>query len=409
MKFIGKNSRRVVVTGVGLLTSIGASKKVFWENLLKGKSNFSPVSKFDTCEFKSSIGAEIKDFHYQDYISGNETFMLGRTSQLAIAATSMALQDAGLSSEGLSDISCSVIIGTTNGESQVLESINDQWVMEGEELVGADQILKYPGNLIPVNIANVLKINAQCYLIPTACAAGNYAIGYGYDRIQLGLADVAIVGGSDSFSRTTYSGFNRMMSMAPIKCQPFDKNRKGIIVGEGSGILILESLDRATARGAKIYSEVLGYGLSCDASHMTIPSLEGVTSVMNKAMQEAGILPEDVDYISAHGTGTKMNDRVEAGAINQVFNKRKVPVSSIKSVLGHTMGAASAIEAITCCLVICQSKVPPTANHETHDEECDIDCVPNICRSMEVDVAMNNAFAFGGNNSCVIFGKFNTN
>ena len=192
--------------------------------------------------------------------------------------------------------------------------------------------------------------------------------------------------------------------MAPEKCQPFDKNRKGMMVGEGAGMFVIESLQRAQARNAPIYAEILGYGLSCDAKHMTLPSVEGLGSVMKKAVQETGIKQEDIDYISAHGTGTKTNDSTEAQAINRVFpkEKKKIPTSSIKSMLGHTMGAASAIEAITCVLAIQNSIIPPTINFEEPDEECDIDCVPNKARQQKVKIALNNSFAFGGNNACLV-------
>jgi 3-oxoacyl-[acyl-carrier-protein] synthase II len=396
---------RVVVTGVGVVSSIGMGRERFWSNLLEGRDGFSKVTSFDTDEFSSCIGAEIKEQDVNSFV--NEPLKkYGRASKLAIASTKLALWDAGLDSDKVSECSPVIIIGTTNGESQVLEEINDKWVKHGEDSISKDDVLQYPGNLIAINIANELQLDAESYLIPTACAAGNYAIGYGYDKIRSGRSTIAIVGGSDAFSRTTFSGFNRMFSMAPERCQPFDRDRKGIIVGEGSGILILESLENARARNAQIYAEMLGYALSCDASHMTIPSLHGVVSVMERALVDARADSSEIDYVSAHGTGTKMNDKTESAAINRVFNNRKIAVSSIKSMLGHTMGAASAIEAIACCLAIKYSRIPGTMNFETGDSECDIDCVPNVSRVSAVNVAMNNSFAFGGNNACTIFRKY---
>jgi 3-oxoacyl-[acyl-carrier-protein] synthase II len=211
-------------------------------------------------------------------------------------------------------------------------------------------------------------------------------------------------GGVDAFSRVAFTGFNRLLAMAPEKCQPFDKNRKGMMLGEGAGVLLLESLEHAQKRGAKIYVEMLGYGLSCDAHHMTQPSEEGIARCMEKALKEAGVSIDKVDYISAHGTGTPQNDKAECTALKKVFGERakSIPCSSIKSMLGHTMGAASAIESIACCLAIRDQILPPTINFETLDTECDIDSVPNFARKCKMNTILNNSYAFGGNNSCLV-------
>jgi 3-oxoacyl-[acyl-carrier-protein] synthase II len=217
-----------------------------------------------------------------------------------------------------------------------------------------------------------------------------------------------LAGASDGISRIEYTGFNQFSAVAPEKCQPFDKNRKGMIPGEAAGILVLESLEHAVKRKAHIYAEIAGYGLSCDANHMTLAAVEGIASCMKKALREAGITREKVDYISAHGTGTPANDRAESAAIKEVFGDRykSIPVSSIKSMLGHTMGAASALEAVTCALVVQNDIIPPTINYETPDSECDIDCVPNHPRNHVVNIALNNSYAFGGNNASQVFRKF---
>ncbi|MEK6528687.1 MAG: beta-ketoacyl-[acyl-carrier-protein] synthase family protein, partial [Nitrospirota bacterium] len=261
------------------------------------------------------------------------------------------------------------------------------------------------------------KFTGPNYLIPTACAAGNYAIGYGADLIRAGDIDYAVAGGADSFSKFAFSGFHRLYAMASEKCQPFDKNRKGMIVGEGAGILLLESLDSALKRKADIYAEILGYGISCDAFHITTPHMAGIEKAILKALKDAGVEKEEVDYICSHGTGTPNNDKAECSAIKNVFSAsadslgrkeqyKTIPVSSIKSMLGHPMGAASAIEAIACCLAVKEDIIPPTINFETADPECDIDCVPNKARRKRVKVALNNGFAFGGNNSCLVVKKF---
>jgi len=244
-------------------------------------------------------------------------------------------------------------------------------------------------------------------MFANACSAGNYSIGYAFDLIRSGKADVMLAGGVDAFSRVNLVGFSRLYAMAPEVCRPFDLNREGMLVGEGAGMLLLETLDSALKRKATIYAEILGYGLSCDAYHMTAPKEEGIVECMRRGIKEAGIKIEDVDYISAHGTGTVQNDKTECSAIKKVFGAKykEIPISSIKSMLGHTMGAASAIEAISCCLTIKEGVIAPTINYQTPDPECDVDCVPNHSRKAEVNIAFNNSYAFGGNNACLVFKK----
>jgi 3-oxoacyl-[acyl-carrier-protein] synthase II len=244
-------------------------------------------------------------------------------------------------------------------------------------------------------------------VIPTACAAGNYALAHASDAIRYGEATLMLAGGSDAFSRITYTGFARLGAIAPARCQPFDKLRKGMVPGEGAAILVLEHRDRAIARGAKIYAELVGYGLTCDANHMTAPHGDGAARAMQIAMTDAGVRPDEIGYISAHGTGTAVNDRIETMAVKQAFGDAayRVPMSSIKSMLGHTMGAASAIEAAACSLAVRDDRIPPTINFENPDPECDLDIVPNAARHVPVELSMNNAYAFGGNNASVIFRK----
>jgi 3-oxoacyl-[acyl-carrier-protein] synthase II len=242
---------------------------------------------------------------------------------------------------------------------------------------------------------------------PTACAAGNYAIAHAMDQLADGRAEVMLAGGADAFSRITYTGFYRLGAIAPERCQPFDKNRKGMIPGEGAAVLMLETLDRATARGARVYAELAGYGLSCDAHHMTAahPEGSGAARAMDRALADAGARPSDVSYISAHGTGTPTNDRLEIVAVRRVFGEaaKRTPMSSIKSMIGHTMGAASAIEAAVCALAVATDRIPPTMNLE--EPEDDLDFVANRAREHRVSLAMNNAYAFGGNNASLLLRK----
>jgi 3-oxoacyl-[acyl-carrier-protein] synthase II len=246
-------------------------------------------------------------------------------------------------------------------------------------------------------------------MLPTACAAGNYAIAHALDTLRAGRAEVMLAGGADAFSRITYAGFARLGAIAPELCQPFDRNRKGMIPGEGAAVLVLERFDHARQRGATIYAEVAGYGLSCDAHHMTAahPEGDGAARAMAAALRDSRLDPQDVSYVSAHGTGTPTNDRLETIAVRRLFGAaaRSLPVSSVKSMLGHTMGAASAIEGMVCALAVYEDRIPGTMNFEEPDPDCDLDCVPNQARELPVRVAMNNAYAFGGNNASVIFRK----
>lgn len=290
-------------------------------------------------------------------------------------------------------------------EAQAIETMDATWIVRDADGIRPHLIPQYPGNVIAANVAAELGFGGPNVVLGTACAAGNYAVAYAFDLLRTGKADVMVAGGSDAFSRIAFMGFNRLLAVAPDRCQPFDKNRKGMMVGEGAGILLLERLDDALARRTPIYAEILGYGLSCDASHMTIPSVDGIQSVMVNALQDAGLTPTDVDYINAHGTGTVANDRTECEAIRKIFKSHTdhLPVSSIKSMIGHTMGAASALEAISCVLAARHQHIPPTINFETPDPECSIDCVPNASRAHRVGIALNNSFAFGGNNACLVF------
>lgn len=400
-------NRRVVVTGLGVVSSIGIGKDDFWKNLITGKSGISEVSAFDTSKYENHRGGEVKSFNLEDFISKENIKKIGRGSQFAMAGAKMALDDSRVDASILDKSKIGVVIGTTMADAQRIEAIDKTWVESSEAAVDSGLVAQYPGSVLASNIGHEFDLGGPNVVIPTACSSGNYSIGYGYDLIKAGLVDYALTGGADPFSRIAFTGFNRLFAVAPVKCQPFDKNRKGMMVGEGAGILFLESLDSALNRKAMIYAEVLGYALSCDAHHMTAPSPNGIVKVMSRAIKNSGVSIDKVDYISAHGTGTPANDKAECQAVAEVFKDRRkeILMSSIKSMLGHTMGAASAIEAIACCLAIKEGVVPPTINYETPDPECDIDCVPNKARKRLVNIALNNSLAFGGNNACLVLGK----
>jgi 3-oxoacyl-[acyl-carrier-protein] synthase II len=399
-------NKRVVITGLGVISSIGIGKDAFWNALLQGKSGISPITSFDTTNYFTHIGGEVKNFKPYNFIANEKLPFLSRATQFAFAAAKLAIDDANLDITENHHIS--VCLGTTNGPTQAIEHINDLIVSNNKIKIGDQLIYRVPTNSAPAFISNQLKLSNSNFIFSTACAAGNYAIGYGYDQIVLGKSDIVLAGGADPFIRFAFAGFNQFSAVAPERCQPFDKNRKGMVVAEGACIIVLESLENALKRNAPICAELIGYGLSCDAFHMTTPSIEGVAECMKKALRASGIRPEEVDYISAHGTGTVANDKNECAAIKDVFGTRykKVPISSIKSMLGHSMGAASALEAAACALVVKNDVVPPTINFETPDPECDIDCVPNQARNHTVNIALNNSYAFGGNNACVVFSKY---
>lgn len=397
-------NKRVVITGLGVISSIGIGKDAFWDGLLKGKSGISPITSFDTTNYFTRNGGEVKNFNPCDYIAPEKIPFLSRATQLAYAAAKLAIDDSHLDTTDNNNFS--VCLGATNGPTQAIEHIND--LIVNKHSITDQLTCRIPTNSASAFVAEQIKLRNSNFMFSTACAAGNYAIGYGYDQIKLGKTDIVFAGGADPFIRFAYTGFNQLSAIAPEKCQPFDKCRKGMIPAEGACILVLETLENALNRKATIYAELIGYGLSCDAYHMTTPSTGGVVSCMRKALKESGIRIEQVDYISAHGTGTLTNDRNECAAIREVFGSRYslIPVSSIKSMLGHSMGAASALEAAACALAIKNDVVPPTINFETPDPECDIDCVPNQPRQHRVNIALNNSYAFGGNNASVVLKKF---
>ncbi len=402
--------RRIVVTGIGAVTPVGAGREEVWENLLSGSSGFAPVESFDTSRYNVHAGAEIKEFDPAPYFSRLDPQTVGRATQLAIAAARQAVDDADLDLDSVEPERAGVVMGTTSGEPREVESFDDRYVAEELEQVGPEFITRYPCHVIAGCVASELQLAGVNAMIPAACAAGNYALAHAFDVLRAGRADVMLAGGADSFSRITYTGFARLGAIAPEVCQPFDRNRKGMIPGEGAAVLVLEPLERALERGRQPYAEVAGYGLSCDAHHMTAAHPEGAARAMQRALSDSSRQPEAVGYISAHGTGTATNDRLETRAVKRVFGDAayKVPMSSIKSMIGHTMGAASAIEAAVCALAVATDRIPPTAHFEEPDPECDLDCVPNEAREQRVDMAMNNAYAFGGNNASVIFEKCRT-
>ncbi|GGT17762.1 beta-ketoacyl-[acyl-carrier-protein] synthase family protein [Streptomyces atratus] len=397
---------RVVLTGLGVVSSIGLGVKEFLGGLREGRSGARPITVFDTEGFAHANGCEIVEFDPLDWIRTLDAQHLGRAAQFSAAAARMALEDAGLDAADLRGRRGLISIGTTDGESYDLDQLVEDELKGGAGAFDPVAARRIPAGRLSVAIAQELELaDAEAVTVPTACAAGNYAIGYGFDAVRSGEADYAFCGGADAMCRKTFTGFYRLGTIAPERCQPFDADRKGILTGEGAGVLVLERLESALERGATIYAEVLGYGLNCDAHHQVAPNRASVARCMELALDNAGVKPAEVDLISAHGTGTRANDITEAGAIREVFGTPPRTVS-MKSMLGHSMGAASALGAIGCALAIANRFIPPTINHVTTDPECDVDCVPNQAVEADLKVVQNNGLAFGGNNAVVLLGRY---
>ncbi|RKP54143.1 beta-ketoacyl-[acyl-carrier-protein] synthase family protein [Cohnella endophytica] len=401
-------NKRVVITGIGVLTPVGSGKEKFWSAISEGRIGTSRIEGFDTSMFEVHNGGEVRDVDPSSYMRLLDPLAAPRTTQLAVAAAKMAIEDAAFHSEEYLTERSGVCIGTTIGNGSIIEQDHDRRQKQGTKLP-PDYIRNFPISYISAAVATELGFEGPNLTVPTACAAGNYAISWGADLIKDGMADIVLVGGSDALSRFCYTTFHRLGAIAPDRCQPFDKNRKGMMVSEGAAVLVLEEQEKASKRGARIYAEFLGYGLSCDAHHPTAPHPDGLGAILatERALSDANVKAEDVSYVSAHGTGTKANDSTESKALRKIFGELidSIPVSSLKSMLGHTMGAASAIEAAACALSIYNSIIPPTINYEVPDEECVQNIVPNEPMFSRVEVAVSSSFAFGGNISIIVLGR----
>jgi 3-oxoacyl-[acyl-carrier-protein] synthase II len=400
--------RRIVISGIGVITPIGIGKESFWRSVINGKSKVTDIRDPHLLDLKVCKGFLIEDFECQQVVSSGNANKLGRGARLGLASAKFAVEDSGLDFNIVDPGRVGVSVGTTLGESQAMEKAAYQSLFKNEAECGDVEIFYRccPTNLAAC-IAEEFRLTGPTILIPTACSAGNYAISHAFDLIRTGRADIMIAGGAEPFSKVLHIGFARMMLLAPERCQPFDRERKGLLVSEGAGFLVLEDYVHAKKRSANIYGEILGYGLSCDAYHMAAPEPEGrgAAEALQGALQSAKLNPEDIQYISAHGTGTRSNDLVETKAVKRVFGPlaKGIPISSIKSMIGHTMGAAGAIEAVLCALVLQRQVVPPTINYLEPDPLCDLDYVPNQARDLPVSKVISNAYGFCGNNGSVVF------
>lgn len=392
--------KRVAVTGLGVVSSIGTGVAEYTAGLRAGRDGARRISAFDTDGFAHDVGCEVVGFEPAEWVTEQPVAHLGRAAQFSVAAARMAVADAALDDPGRA----MVCIGTTDGGGDAGERIAEHVVRDTP--IPPELPRRVPAATLPVAVARELGLSdVDLSTVATACAAGNYAIGNGFDAIAAGDVDVALCGGADAMCRMTFTGFYRLGAVDPQRCRPFDVNRRGILTGEGAGVLVLEPLEKARARGARIYAEVLGYGLNCDAGHPVAPDRTSVAACMRLAHADAGITPDQVDLIAAHGTGTKANDATECGAIVDVFDTPPRTVS-VKSMLGHTMGAASALAAVACALAIDGGFIPPTINHVETDPACPVDCVPNVSVEADLRIVQNNALAFGGNNAVLILGAY---
>jgi len=409
--------KRVVITGLGAITPVGVGTEAYWQSLLAGKSGIDVITRFDASEYTTQIAGEVKDFDPTQYIEKKEAKRMDRSTQFAVAAAKMAFDDAGIDFEKEDRERMGTLIGTGIGG---METLHDQFKTLFDK--GPGRISPF---FVPMMIANMpagqtsitFGLQGPCTCVVTACATGTNAIGDAFKIIQRGDADVMVAGGTEAcISPSAVAGFCAMKAMStrndePQKAsRPFEVDRDGFVMGEGAGIIVMETLEHALARGAKIYAEIIGYGFNADAYHMTAPAPEGAQAAkcMAMALKDAGIEPNAVDYINAHGTSTPLNDKNETQAIKVLFgdHAKQLKISSTKSMTGHLLGASGGIEAIAAILTVANNKIPPTINLENPDPELDLDYVPNKAQEHVVNVALSNSFGFGGHNATILVKKY---
>lgn len=409
--------RRVVITGLGLVTPIGIGVEETWTALCEGKSGIGEITRFDASGFDTKIAGEVKDFHPEDFLPKKEAKRIQSFIAYAVAASRMALEDSGLKIDKTNENRIGVLTGCGLGGLQMLEQTAAILKKKGPKRVSPFFIPMMIGNMAPGMISIYLGAKGPNASIATACAAGTHAIGDAFKIIKRGGADAMVTGGVESvITPTCIAGFNAMRALSvrnhePEKAsRPFDRDRDGFVVGEGCGILILETLEAALKRGARIYAEICGYGMSGDGFHIAAPAPdgEGAARCMAAAIDDAGISYNAIDYINAHGTSTQLNDVYETKAIKSVFKEKalSVAVSSTKSMTGHLLGGAGGIETVFTALTVFEGIIPPTINLDNPDQDCDLDYVPNIARKTDVNTAMTNSFGFGGTNAALILSKY---
>ncbi len=413
------NKKRIVVTGLGVVSPIGIGKAAFLESIRHGRSGVGRVSYFDVSTYPCQIDAEVKGFDPERFMDKKKIKRMDPFAQFALAAARLAVEDAAIDFTKENVERCGVIVGSGIGGLQTIENEHSVILAKGMRRVSPFLIPMLISNIASGEIAIEFGLTGPNYSVSSACATANHALGAALRHLRYGDADVLIAGGAEAaITALGYAGFCQARALTPDfndrpekACRPFDKNRSGFIMGEGAGVLVLETLEHAQARGAHIYGELAGFGATDDAYHITAPSPEGkaASRAMQLAMEDAGVRHEDVDYINAHGTSTELNDKTETLALKKVFgaHAKKLAVSSTKSMTGHLLGAAGAVELIATLLCMENGFIHPTINYETPDPECDLDYVPNIARSAQIQCALSNSLGFGGHNAVVVAKRFN--
>lgn len=409
--------RRVVITGIGAVTPVGIGKDAFWNALIEGKSGIGPITRFDVSEYTTKIAGEVSDFVVTDFIDKKEAKRMDRSTQYAVVASKMAIEDAKLDLEAEDRERIGVIIGTGIGGMEALYEQYKVLFAKGPSRISPFLVPMMIGNMASGMTSIRFGLQGPSSCVVTACATGTNSIGDAARAIKYGDADVMLAGGTEApISPAALAGFGSMKALStrndePEKAsRPFDKDRDGFVMGEGAGVIVLESLEHALARGTHIYAELAGYAYNSDAYHITAPAPGGVMAAkaMRQALKDAGIEPNEVDYINAHGTSTGLNDKNETMAIKEVFGDHayKLAVSSIKSMTGHLLGAAGGVECIAAAMAIDQGIIPPTINYEAPDEGLDLNYVPNVAEKREVRVALSNSLGFGGHNATLALKKY---
>ncbi len=408
--------RRVVITGLGAITPIGNDVKTFWEGIKEGKCGIDQITAFDTTNFKVKLAAEVKGYNPEDYFDKREAKRLDKFSQYAIIASREAWKDSGLDKEKENMERVGVILGSGIGGIETIETEQTKLIEKGPDRISPMYIPMGILNMATGNVAIELGIKGESMAMVTACATGTHCIGESFRMIKHGYQDIIVAGGTESsITPLSVAGFTNIKALTRAENKnrasiPFDKERSGFVMGEGAGMIILEELEHAKKRGAKIYAEIVGYGATSDAYHITSPAPggEGGARAMKLAMQEANVNPEEITYINAHGTSTHLNDACETQAIKTALGEasKTVMVSSTKGHTGHLLGAAGGIEAIVCAKAIDEGFVPATIHYQVPDEECDLDIVPNEGRKVEVKYAMSNSLGFGGHNSTILLKQY---
>ncbi|TWU34215.1 beta-ketoacyl-ACP synthase II [Novipirellula artificiosorum] len=412
-----RSARRVVITGMGVVTPLGLDVAKFWQRLIAGESGVHPLTILDTSQYKVHFGGDIPDFNLKGIVEHREVKRLDRFTQFAVHAGHQAINDSKIDFDSVDRLRCGVVIGSGVGGLSEIEAQIEKMIKKGPDRVSPFTVPKMMLNAAGGNISITYGLRGPNYAVATACASATNAIGEALRSIRLGETDLMVTGGSEAaITPMGLAAFQNMKALSTrnddpqAASRPFDADRDGFVMGEGAGVLVLEELQHAQARGANIYAELLGYGTTSDAGHITAPDPNGTgaSAAMQAAIDDAGIEPTVVDYINAHGTSTPLGDKAETQAIKKVFGDHayQLAVSSTKSALGHSLGASGGIEAVVTCKIIENSLIAPTINYQTPDPSCDLNYTPNEAQPREVKVAMSNSFGFGGHNACIVIGKF---